>query len=58
MVQDVPCRLLLLIIQPLETTREVLKPARLRLLAVPSFDPTCMCRARSIARWSRDSAGS
>ena len=58
MVQDVPCRLLLLIIQPLETTQGVLKPARLRLLAIPSFGPIRMCRARSIARWSRDSSGS
>ena len=57
MVQDVPCRLQL-IIQPLETTQGVLKPARLRLLAVPNFDPICMYRARSIAQWPRDSSGS
>ena len=36
----------------------VLKPARLRLLAVPSFDLICISRAGSIARWSRDSSWS
>ena len=51
------CRLQL-IIQPLETTQGVLKPARLRLLAVPNFDPICMCRTRNIAQRSQDSSWS